>query len=1787
MATETNDTRALTAALEAATPFRTLVGTGALHAAERHVDRWAPETGAVGRSRSLRSLAFVDRLVSPWVTAAQQSASLRMYGEYVASGMPSRTNASAVSWVFPRPWYQDELDWMAAARQVAASRPREAEGALTTRGTYVADPAQLPAMSMSAMTAEPRIANAYAGPMEMVAPALSLGRTPSFQVSPEGRATGAAREIGLSAALPMAAPLATWSPLVPFAAAQAAQVFAAAISAAVETGLAEQSPMLSAFALVSPADLVSTATREIADAQAAGLPVTAGGVVIPQAGARPVSGQLAPTSTNRALGGLTAGVLQAQLAATLQQIESIRRFGGQSTPLTIARNAPEMSTPPAPRDDAMMNQHGQPERLMARLDAVRATEAVVAAAAEAVRIAIAERDAAAAITPAAAASSVRGPAAIDEPVARTSAAPDVALPTFVAPTPLVDVAGGAGAVAAAPVSPVETREPAKAPAITAPPASTTTAPVAAISPVIAEPIAATAPIAADAPIGAPSQVSAPIAQVPALESTLGVAAPGAATPAVVAPLPATPSSVGSASTERPIAAPSADAALSRDEALPDAVMTAVVQAVATALPGDVARALAQPGALSPATIAAIARTVATSPAAAAALRVIELVTRGAAAGAAPDSVGGPRVAMPAGLGGLVVALDTAGAMQRPMASRAAPMTLATRLATAAPTVERAGALPARAPFAPIWASATQASPVTQTSALAAIASERPAAVGHVAWADRWLARFAGASPQALAAFDAVSTGASGRAPSAVYLAPPEFPAARPAITAFPTARVAEAAPERVVAAAPRFADGESVPDDVFAAIFAPQAGRRPAAPSAAIAGATARTALTTTSVDVASFSLVDRLSTAAPASPDAGLFAGLASSPMAPALAPLLALPSAPSFDPRALYADRLAASFLNGVVAPQALSTSAPATLAAAMAPGGPTSLTSPSARRAIGMQAALSTLSTLSSFAALSPLSAMPSPLTAMGLDAPRSTGVLRAAAGAPSAEYVAPEAPVERPRFQSFADAIDNARPLGITGVGSAGAPASTATSAVAASGTAASPALATQLGGAPARGAVPGQVEAGAIATTDLRTEPTAASVAAMISSMPTRELMAIRSTLLAQPQLALSMTGGGEAQAHATHTAAGRAPTDGATPAVWSASTAMASMIDTPLAEAPRGAWNGAPGMTATMAETWSVEQERASADLAFDFLPPELVLAARVYGFGPVEAAQAQRLAVSGASGLAAMATTLDLTFLRAISAHDIQRDQRALAGRADAGPAATVAWAEQGSSETARAMAPITAYPTAQAATAAMTGSAAIHAAPGFAAAPAFSSASTPAGAVAGGPASSGPSVAGLIDASTAGTMAPGERNALFGIARRLPRGAFLWPAATVGAIGLNATAPEGLATLSVAALELLAASAVADLGSWVVGLDSLGRPDAGPRGAASAPSLGELVADGGGLASIDAPTGATAPSAAARATTLAMLTNRPAEATAPTETARHDEPALSDVSRVVASERRARFEAVYLSLSQSSTGRSLSPSSRVARALAILGRDDGSSPATSIERAAEAWSVLPLLLTGGDGQPIATGEIGEAGPRSATAAAVPTEGRPGLQSLSSRAGEALGSFVAPSTAELDTARGGHREREVKEREREVKERERDNRERAREERREQRERDRATRAPAAEFVRTGAPRGRAGGGEVEIPAWFESAARSMLSERTASPSEGISMAELTLINSAPTSHVAASTHGAASSAPASPSGTSGQSASGGGGDKPDVDKLAQKVYSEILKLIDIERERNGEPYR
>jgi hypothetical protein len=245
-----------------------------------------------------------------------------------------------------------------------------------------------------------------------------------------------------------------------------------------------------------------------------------------------------------------------------------------------------------------------------------------------------------------------------------------------------------------------------------------------------------------------------------------------------------------------------------------------------------------------------------------------------------------------------------------------------------------------------------------------------------------------------------------------------------------------------------------------------------------------------------------------------------------------------------------------------------------------------------------------------------------------------------------------------------------------------------------------------------------------------------------------------------------------------------------------------------------------------------------------------------------------------------------------------------------------------------------------------------------------------------------------------------------------------------------------------------------------------------------------------------------------------------------------------------------------------------SLSPSARAARAMAVIASREGAALSPRA-RAAAVWSVMPQVYQG-DLDVVAPSARDSGDTARAEEWA---ETRPGLGALAGRAGEALGSFVAPQGAELATA-GGRRGEPL------------------------------AQRAGAPVYVDTGAPAaatddavapqrtarpGRAysqvGGGEPEIPAWFESAARKMLEERSGS-SGGMSLAELVLVTAVPQKQIAASAKSASASSHA---GHAHHGAGKGKGEdkKPDVHKLAEEVYAEILKLIDTARERSGDPYQ
>jgi hypothetical protein len=276
-----------------------------------------------------------------------------------------------------------------------------------------------------------------------------------------------------------------------------------------------------------------------------------------------------------------------------------------------------------------------------------------------------------------------------------------------------------------------------------------------------------------------------------------------------------------------------------------------------------------------------------------------------------------------------------------------------------------------------------------------------------------------------------------------------------------------------------------------------------------------------------------------------------------------------------------------------------------------------------------------------------------------------------------------------------------------------------------------------------------------------------------------------------------------------------------------------------------------------------------------------------------------------------------------------------------------------------------------------------------------------------------------------------------------------------------------------------------------------------------------------------------------------------------------------VADVLEVPTAD-RGRFESVYLSLARSSAGQSLSPSVRAARALAIVaGMDAGAGGATSAqERARAAWTVMPVVF-GGDARelppdhPLA-GRLANDAPVRRTPDLSLVRGADDLEQfaapmsgLAARAGEAIGSYVQPTVREVGGASSGAVRGEGRT--------------------------ERSFPEPGVrDLVRTGRPFSRVGGGETEIPAWFESAARRMLEQRGLS--ETISVAELALVASAPSRQIAAATRGNDPS-PAMTQAPPGE-AGAAQGEKPDIDKLAGDVYTAVLDLIAVARQRSGDPW-
>ncbi|HET7502467.1 MAG TPA: hypothetical protein VFK02_15715 [Kofleriaceae bacterium] len=1816
----TNDSepRALGAALSA--PAFVTRGHGvAMHAANRHVERWAPEASA-GRVRSMRSLGFVDRLVAPWIETAQRSASMRVFNQYVQTGASER-EPGAVSWVFPRPWYQDELDWMAAARRTsaqAAATRQPAPTLLTTRGTYMA-PAR-------PEIAAPQVAMPSAL-YEFVAPSLSLAAGQPAPVAGTGYGgdTLARGE--------------AYSPLVSLAA-------------------------------VHAAELMSRTVAPLA-AQTGGVPTA-----------------------------MTPG-LRTVLTSILE-----RAAMPASEPSRISMAAPELVTPPAPRPDVLLaGEAGGPGSSAAMGSASMASSAAATSpAAPASSIpSVASMSAAAAAATQVAEQYAAQRARIAElsRIAQQAAQRELAARAEARPAPAGDAAQAeALAQAARSAAAARTAQGGESP-------SGTSAQTAAAQAAAAQ--AAAAQAAAQAT--STTEVRAAAERVEAELRQRTAAARGTETQrqaealaerarmeervaqrmaqhAAAQRLHEQARAEAAAHARRPLAPARTEAeAATRAPVQLSAEVTAAIAALPPELAAIVGSAVAQRPDRAMQIISSLQET----------LRTAELLARSSASGVAFESVRGPRTVMPAGLGGLVTAVDRANALadrpamlagRRPIAAQAAvidpgaqpgPLAVEHALAFAqaharAQAQAQAAAAAARSVRVPAlaWlAGAPRSQGVAgSVTALGATTAVTPAALSHVAWSDRWLARFAGATSQSLDLITATAGAApavrmqalANAAPGAVFVAPDFL---RGDLAAEQAARGAGARPSggrgslgdaagagAIAAGGPaaatgqgpaagvpgmrlinppspeirRFADDEETPDDVFAAISQAAArgrGRgpaRPGAPDAASARPATPGGATQVGRPVAGApgapagerqTYADLVAHSAPSAPGAGMSAHLASSPFAPALRHMLPLPAAASFDVRALFGAGLGATYLAGLLG----AASHELHIGAHAAPTWASWDLAP-----IGRGAQLGQLGQAGESGER--IDRLP-PRLASGFDP----------------AYVSPEAYLGADA-QGDAAAMAEARAaLEATASGELRAAVEAQAALERATVEAGREAEAmAEARGATARGA--GDVAgAGEAPASEL-----AAAIAAQTERGANIQLTTLRSALLSW---GLTITDDTAAQpgvpqlapmAFATSAATGAGEPTLSTSAARMMIDAMTLPMLSQLDAEPASAW-AAPGMVAERAQSWSVAQERSSSDLALDFVTPELVLAARVYGLGPAEAAQAARLAVVGAGQLGAMASTVDRTFVEAMAivrdarTSDGERRQR-ISSAGQAGAAAADEVPEAGDARDARVREAVSR-----------------GGVPGTVAAGEH-------GEVAGAPARAAittafPTADGGVAAALAPTTrepAPLPSGVAFGVGRRSPRGAFLWPQATVAALGLHAAGSDGQLSMSVAALELLAAQVVAEVGTYA----ALSEADGGARALAGQAGLdGSVPGSAGGAISGSAPgavagfaesvagsgdaTGAVRPvlpdgsparaPAFAAGTPGALASGRGAGAAPGAEPGEAE--VLGAAAALIPAARRARFDALYVALGQTAAGRSWSPAARAARALALAGRGDDAT-ITARERAATAWDVLPVVYGGAgavEASSDATGAAAAAAaimsssyvapgmPGFAGAAAIPGDapslggaGRgaawtpgagspgaavaglasgarasgagasrdlvapsggesggldrivvsssPGLAGLSARAGDALGAYVAPAAPPA-----------------------------APRERRETTSAGAVLRPPSAapEYVQTGRSGGRYGGSEVEIPPWFESAARRLLADR--GDGDGISLAELTLVTAAPASHIAASSRTAPSASPPAPTGPSGAGQSPNA-PQIDIDKLANDIYRQILVMMDAARARNGEPY-
>ena len=373
-------------------------------------------------------------------------------------------------------------------------------------------------------------------------------------------------------------------------------------------------------------------------------------------------------------------------------------------------------------------------------------------------------------------------------------------------------------------------------------------------------------------------------------------------------------------------------------------------------------------------------------------------------------------------------------------------------------------------------------------------------------------------------------------------------------------------------------------------------------------------------------------------------------------------------------------------------------------------------------------------------------------------------------------------------------------------------------------------------------------------------------------------------------------------------------------------------------------------------------------------------------------------------------------------------------------------------------------------------------------------------------------------------------------------PKGAVLWPNSALQAWQVKAPNAERDYPNSLAALDLLAAQVVADAG-WQSAME------------AEPMSLGRVVRS---FASMEAGR-----QSIERGETIPQHTKMGTEWTnvaVPPER-RKLRPIAPGSGKRFDPELVTSIEQMYTALSELPSGMALTPSVRAARALA-LAEEVGSAATSARVRAAMAWASLPVVLPGGDLPQTKNLSSAKSSPGAVKAVQ-------GHAVRISRAGESLQSLVqSPLVHDVRDVRDADSAREflsVQER------------------------------APTAaqELVQTGSPSPRTSSvppraprksTSKEIPAWLQETARRMFA--SVGGGGDISLAEMTLVQTAPATQVAASTRDTNVGPRASDNGAESSEEAAGQSSPEDIGKIAEQCYEKLMEAMQVARWRNGDPW-